>query len=102
MGASPPARTALHFGLTLLMASPLACSSAKQQALYPVKGQVLYKGSPLAKALVVFHPLQESSALAQKPFAYTDAEGRFTLTTERPADGALAGDYAVTVEWRER
>ena len=37
-----------------------------------------------------------------KPIAYTDVEGRFSMTTDRSGDGVASGEYAVTVEWREK
>jgi len=82
--------------------SGVSCSSSARVRLYPVQGQVVYNGRPVVKAMVVFHPLEELPAGVQKPIAYTDAEGRFRLTTNVPGDGALAGEYAVTVELREK
>jgi hypothetical protein len=78
----------------------LACSACGSgtDRLYPVSGQVSYRGQPVAEALVVFHPLDGQPG--PKPLAYTDAQGRFTLTTHQAADGARAGEYAVTVELR--
>jgi hypothetical protein len=52
--------------------------------------------------MVVFHPMKEQSLKDLKPVAYTDDEGRFHLTTEVPGDGAPAGEYAVSVELREK
>jgi hypothetical protein len=66
-----------------------------------VKGQVLYKGKPVAEAMVVFHPLKGAAPDGPKPFAHTDADGRFELTTKVARDGAPAGEYAVTVQLRE-
>jgi hypothetical protein len=54
--------------------------------------------------MIVFHPLAANSAGEQpipQPLAYSDAEGRFSLTTFTPGDGAPAGEYAVTVELRD-
>lgn len=78
------------------------CSSGKRVRLYPVRGQVLYQGRPVDRAMVTLHPLGEYPEGLPKPIAYTDAEGRFRMTTEQPGDGVAAGEYAVTVEQRER
>ena len=83
----------------LLAGSGVSCSSTDSGRFYPVRGQVLFKGRPVAGAMVVLHPLGPAAA-GQKPLAYTDAEGRFGLTTDRPGDGVPAGEYAVTVVWR--
>ncbi len=88
--------------LALLAAAALGCSSGDRVPMHPVRGQVLYNGKPVKGAQVVFHPLEPQSVNVQKPLAYTDAEGRFSLMSERPGDGAPAGEYAVTVEQRER
>src|SRR4051812_41924457 len=86
----------------LLLALPAGCATADRVPLHPVRGQVLYNGSPVKGALVVLHPREAQPGCVQKPIAYTDAEGRFTLMTERPGDGAPVGDYVMTVELRER
>jgi hypothetical protein len=51
---------------------------------------------------VAFHPLGDYPPNLPKPIAYTDKEGRFKMTTHLQGDGVPQGDYAVTVEWREK
>jgi hypothetical protein len=88
--------------MILLLLVCAACSSESKVRLEPVRGQVLYKDKPLHKAVVAFHPLGDYPVHLPKPIAYTDAEGRFTMTTFKPGDGVPAGEYAITVEYRER
>jgi hypothetical protein len=69
--------------------------------LYPVRGQVLYKGKPAAGATVSFvrkgvtDPYQE-----QTPQGVVQGDGSFTLAGARGA-GAAPGDYIVLIEWKE-
>ena len=84
----------------LLLALLLGCSQPDGPVRYPVEGQVLYQGRPVAEARVVFHPQAEPDAQLPKPQAETDAEGRFKLTTLKPGDGAVPGPYMITVELR--
>lgn len=81
---------------------PLAgCGAAPARpACHPVRGQVLVNGRPAVEALVVFHPQGALAGQGQRPVAYTNSQGRFTVTTWEASDGAPAGDYQVTVEWR--
>ena len=83
--------------LALLAAAALGCSSGDRGPMHPVRGQVLYNGKPVKGAQVVFHPLEPQSVNVQKPLAYTDAEGRFSLMSERPGDGAPAGGPSYVV-----
>jgi hypothetical protein len=62
--------------------------------VYPASGQVVYKGQPLEGAFVSFTP---TDGLTHGASGRTDAQGRFTLTTFDPGDGAPAGRYRVTV-----
>ena len=61
-------------------------------------GQVLVNGQPAGDALIVFHPVEEWGR-SIVPQAWTDADGRFVLSTYAMDDGAPAGDYRVVVEW---
>jgi hypothetical protein len=88
--------------VVLFAGSALSCSSGDGIRRHAVRGQVLYNGEALKGAMVVFHPLGPYPPKLQKPLAYTDAEGRFTMTTDSPGDGVPLGQYAVTVEYRER
>lgn len=57
------------------------------------------KGAPCDGALVVFHPLASDRVNDPKPVATTDANGNFSLTTFALDDGAIEGDYGVTIVW---
>jgi hypothetical protein len=76
------------------------CSKAPPRpAVHPVSGKVTFDGRPAAGAQVVFHPKTATAAIPT-PSAKADSQGNFSLTTYDAADGAPAGDYAVTVELR--
>jgi hypothetical protein len=62
----------------------------------PVTGTVLVKGKPVAGVKVTFHPQFNMGKVKYAPSGLTDKDGRFTLTTAAPNDGAPKGEYAVT------
>ncbi len=65
-----------------------------QRPVFPVRGQVLLDGKPVANALVVFHP---AGADETRPRAETDSDGRFAVSTYGTGDGAPTGEYKVAV-----
>jgi hypothetical protein len=67
--------------------------SADRPKPVPVSGIVLYKQQPVAGATVVFHPEGHAHAATGQ----TDAAGKFQLQTLKPNDGAVPGEYKVTV-----
>ena len=58
---------------------------------------MLLDNRPVGNALVVMHPLDRAEGASVLSYARTDNEGRFTVSTYEPFDGAPAGKYAVTV-----
>lgn len=58
------------------------------------KGVVTYQGKPIPKLAVSFIP--EKGMLAT---GTTDANGRFTLMTSNPGDGAMVGTYSVAINF---
>lgn len=66
---------------------------------HPVGGLVTLKGNPVSSAVVTFVVrLPESEGRVFTAVGMTDTAGRFTLTTFRPSDGAVAGAHTVTIE----
>lgn len=67
--------------------------------VFPVKGQVKFKGEATPGAFVVFHAKDAKGPDAPKPTAQVKSDGAFALTSYDAGDGAPAGEYAVTVQW---
>jgi hypothetical protein len=67
--------------------------------VHPARGQVLYKGKPLADALVVLRPVELATKEEgpPQPTGRTDPEGKFQLHTYVGDDGAPAGSYLVGI-----
>lgn len=84
---------------SLLALSALSCSGDGRTPVYPVKGQVHYKGKPAASAMVVFHKVGEDDKRAIKPFATAGPDGAFQLSYYNANDGAPEGEYVVTIVW---
>jgi hypothetical protein len=66
-------------------------------AVFPVEGQLLAAGRPLANALLVFHPKSPSAGVS-KAHAQTDKDGKFKVSTYTTGDGAVPGEYIVTAQ----
>jgi len=60
---------------------------------YPVSGKVTYKGTPLEKGSINFVPETPDG----RPAGGQIENGRYSLTTLAPGDGALPGKYKVTI-----
>ncbi|MCC6510820.1 MAG: carboxypeptidase regulatory-like domain-containing protein [Pirellulaceae bacterium] len=56
-------------------------------------GKVSFKGKPVEGALVTFMAKGDGRSATAK----TEADGTFKLTTVTPNDGALPGEYTVTI-----
>ncbi|MDR3619651.1 MAG: hypothetical protein P4L85_09895 [Paludisphaera borealis] len=86
-----------------VVAAFAGCSegSGSKVPVFPVKGSVKFEGEPAAGAFVVFHPTAPAKSGEETPrsTAQVQPDGTFELTTLSQADGAPAGDYAVTIRW---
>ena len=76
--------------------SAIGCNNHDSMPVYPVHGQVLLNGKPLADAIVSFHA-QEGGISSAFPTAHTDSEGRFAMTTYENGDGTPQGTYSISI-----
>jgi len=91
-------RRARWSGAAIVVAAVLAgpgCGGGKVK----VTGVVLLDGKPVEGAVVTFHPADPGKG--HQASGTTDAEGVFRLSTTKPDDGAVPGDYKVTVVYGE-
>lgn len=82
-----PRLAAAICGIALLLAG--GCG----KSMSPVSGLVTLDGKPLANARVILTPVDGKGRPAQ---GVTDDSGRFSITSIKPNDGALKGEYKVT------
>src|SRR5438128_100993 len=92
---SPCAR----LGLFGCFAAFILCGCGSGTPLYPVRGEVFFKGKPAAGALVVFHPVEDKDGKVTRPRGTVEADGSFTLSSHAKGDGAAVGEYVVTINW---
>ena len=83
-----PTRFALVAALLLLA----GCGSSGP-AMVKVSGTVMLDDKPVDGASVMFVPIATGRPAQGK----TDADGKFTLETEKPGDGAQVGEYNVAI-----
>ena len=84
---------------TLCCCGLLGCGGGGStlEGTVPVSGIVTQSGAPLEGAAVTFAP----TGAGRSASGLTDATGKFTLTTLDPGDGAMPGDYQVTITKKE-
>lgn len=85
-------------GLLALSAFPMACGSGNAR-VDPVRGEVFVQGKPAEGAAVHLHPRDKEKC--RPAFATVEADGTFQMTTFAKNDGAVPGDYVVTIVWRD-
>jgi hypothetical protein len=85
----------------LLLGPTLGCGQAtdpNRPRTVPISGTVTQGGTPVEGAEVTF----ESTGGSHSAVGITDAGGKYRLTTFRSNDGAVAGDYRVTIAKYDR
>jgi hypothetical protein len=100
--AKMPQRVALALALLAVSLACSSCSGAKGQPVFPVHGKVLFRGKPAAGALVVLHSMGPSTPQQERPRAVVEDDGSFSVSTFAAKDGAPAGDYAVSINWKSK
>ena len=85
--------SAVAASLVCLAAGCFGSSEGPPVPVYPVTGTVTLGGTPLEGATVAFL----GSGQTRPAFGRTDADGVYRLTTFSPNDGAVEGQYEVTV-----
>ena len=91
-----------HYLLLAAAVAACGCSSKKiegRKTVFPAHGQLLVDGQPPKGALLVLHPV-DPAVQAEHPYGNIQPDGSFALSTYQGCDGAPAGDYVATVEWR--
>lgn len=85
---------------SLLAVTLIGCNRNTNAPTFPVSGTVTLDGKPVEGAAVSFISLDPKNRPAA---ASTDKDGKYSLTTFVANDGAMAGDYQVSVTkfWSE-
>jgi hypothetical protein len=86
-------RAALRCWLGLVLLAAMACGGSGKPI--KVSGRVLLDGKPLPGATVTFTPAEGKGNIAA---GRTDADGGFRLTTFNVDDGAVPGEYKITID----
>src|SRR5262245_17553382 len=77
-------------GALLLLSAVVA--GCQKSPTVPVTGTLTLDGQPAGQAELIFTPTHGRVASG-----VTDDSGRFQLSTNKPNDGAVPGDHAVTI-----
>jgi hypothetical protein len=95
-------RTLIFLALAGALAALCACGGPRRKPVYPVHGKVFVKGQPAVDAFVHFTPADPASPGPANAYGQVDENGAFAISTYVSGDGAAAGEYIITIEWRER
>ena len=72
-------------------------NTGSREGLVPAAGVVMYNGQPVADAEIEMRPATETQVNCVA-VGRTDEQGKFSLMTDRPGDGALPGTYKTVVK----
>jgi hypothetical protein len=81
--------------LALALPVLIGCGSDGLPDMVPIKGEVTYKGKPLAEGQVVYLP--KAPGVGRQASGSLQSDGTFVLTTQVGGDGAMYGEYDIVV-----
>lgn len=90
-------RCSFHFasGLVILAAAIGGCNRSNGPITIPIRGEVIYKGQPLATGLVVYLPKNTDDS--RQASGKIETNGSFVLTTFKNGDGVVPGEYTIVI-----
>ncbi|GIW94367.1 MAG: hypothetical protein KatS3mg110_2408 [Pirellulaceae bacterium] len=74
-------------------------SGPPRQPTYPLTGVVTVDGQPAKEVRVAVHPAGATDPESAVATAFTDENGKFSLSTYESGDGVPEGEYVVTFMW---
>jgi hypothetical protein len=96
---------AAWLGAASLLVAAAGCGSKQDPnrlLVFPASGKLNIQGKIPAGAFLVLHPKNPAAGVESvRPRAHVKPDGSFELSSYESNDGAPAGEYAVTVEWRQ-
>lgn len=99
-------RCGLRFLVTAVSLALVGGCGSQNDGLtkYPAQGTIILNGAPVAGLIVrlVSDDKQSTGRNSRFPVGVTDEQGVFRLSTNGQNDGAVVGDYTVTIVWPER
>lgn len=101
VSSASPWRNCIAVGLLFSLGSLVGCGEdSNRKPTYPVTGTVHVDGKPVEGIRVELHD-QKGLDPKQPTYssAFTDAEGKFVLSTYENGDGVPEGNYAITYMW---
>jgi hypothetical protein len=82
-------------GALALLLGAAGCGPGKVK-VYPVKGQITLDGKPMVGGgVITFIPI--GNQRGQGPGGEIAADGSYTLTTHKPGDGSMEGEFRVLI-----
>ena len=101
--SSCPVRSGFRLALASAVLVLAGCGKSEFHKVYPVTGKILVDGQPAAACLIYLNrTFDDDHPRRVTPYAVTEANGEFQITSYITNDGAPEGEYVVTIEWRER
>lgn len=84
------------FGLLWICLAALGCGGSDRVAVYPVRGQVLFDGKPMAGGgSISFVPMAAQKGKAAG--GTIEQDGTYKMSTYGDGDGAMAGQFRVVI-----
>jgi hypothetical protein len=98
---------AAHWFWRLLLSMCAVCllqgCGSQYPTTVPIQGTITYRGKPIDKGEVQFSPKDDATGARRRlAVGEVDAQGSYTLSTFTKGDGAMPGEYAVTITLPKR
>ena len=78
----------------LLLGQTTGCTNNNPLGAIRIKGKVTYNGEPLGQGEVLYNPVNSSGRRAKGKI---QSDGTFQLTTLETNDGAIPGEYQISI-----
>ena len=83
---------------SILLGSLSGCSRGDRPPTVSVGGKVTYQGKPVGQGTISFQPSDNRTGASNRPAGGDlQADGSYELSSFRPGDGAVPGEYDVVI-----
>src|SRR5438094_10585548 len=97
-----PVRSGLPLAAACAVLVLAGCGKSEFHKVYPVKGKILVDGQPAAECMIYLNrTFDDDHPRRVTPYALTETNGEFPITSYITNDAAAEAKSAVSIEWPE-